>query len=86
MSESTIEIQIDISAMTIDDLDLMASDEMAGESGNRGQVKAIIDLLDRIVIGGVRGRGIPLTDFGSILEKVQEAMGEAANPNPSSSA
>ncbi|MBN1815332.1 MAG: hypothetical protein JXA14_26105 [Anaerolineae bacterium] len=71
MAENTtgdIEMQIDVGKAVLDDLEIL--------DGSRGNVKGseLLDVLDRIVIGGVRERGIPLAEMKTIAMRIAEAL------------
>jgi hypothetical protein len=68
-------IEIDLEQLFIDDLELigdLATGQVAG--------KALLDLLDRVVVGGVRGRGWRFTQLREIGAALTAAMNDAANP------
>lgn len=68
-----LEIKIDLSSMTFGDLE----DAMKWQGGRVGP--EVIPLLNRIVVGGVRH--IPIRYMSQIMEAVNNAIQENANPN-----
>lgn len=60
-----IEIRVQVDDLTIDDLEALS-----GELGTR----ALLDVLDRAVVGGVRGRGIPLRQVRDIAQQISAAL------------
>lgn len=81
MSENPIEIQVDASKMYMDDLYFM----MPNEDGNATQMKGTLEMLERVVVGGIKGKKIPLLAMGDIFDKIKDALNEASDPNDSSS-
>lgn len=59
--------QIDADKVTFDDLEMFDP-----ESGKKPSIKAYMDFLDRVVEGGVRGKGYPVKLFRPM---VQAALG-----------
>ena len=68
-------IEIDLDQLFIDDLELLdglAAERIAGTD--------LLDLLDRVVVGGVRGRGLRFTQMKEIGAALMAAMNDATNP------
>lgn len=63
------EIEVDVSRMTIGDLELFEQVQ-----GTGAMPPGMIALLDRVVVGGVRHR--PLVEIGPIATAVGDAIGE----------
>lgn len=66
-------ITIDLSKLVIADLETLDK-----ASRNELPVKEMLDLLDRVVIGGARH--LPLEAMATIVEKLQSEMQKTANP------
>lgn len=64
-------VELDMDKMTIGDLELFDNPE--------GRMGPIIELLDRIVIGGARHR--PVTEMRQIMDAVRRYTGDMADPN-----
>jgi len=75
VAEVGIEIVIDLEQLLIDDLDLL-DDLQSGQVAGR----ALLDLLDRVVVGGVRGRGLRFGQMKEIGAALTAAMNDATNP------
>jgi hypothetical protein len=73
-------VQIDLSKLEIPDMKLfalapqLAQDEAAAQAA----LPALIDLLERVVVGGLRGR--PITEFWPLLGEVTRQLQQAGNP------
>ena len=65
---------VDLENLYIDDLELFA--DMQGGKFSR----EVIDLLDRVVVGGVRGRKLPFSRLREVGKALQAAMEELGNP------
>lgn len=63
-------LEIDMDAMTIGDIELFDNVDKMGP---------IIDLLDRIVVGGARHR--PVSEMRQIMAAVKAYTGEMVDPN-----
>lgn len=63
--EKEIELKIDVDELYLDDLEAL--------EGSLG-AKALLDVLDRCVVGGVRGRKIPLRQMKTIAGQVKTAL------------
>ena len=68
-------IEIDLDQLFIDDLELLD-----GLAAGRIAGTALLDLLDRVVVGGVRGRGLRFTQMKEIGAALMAAMNDATNP------
>jgi hypothetical protein len=62
-----VEIQVDIDQLYLDDLEVL--------EGAKGAT-ALLDCLDRAVIGGVRGRKIPMRELRTIAQRVRDGLME----------
>lgn len=65
MADEAVEIKVNADALYLDDLEAL--------EGRMGMT-ALVDVLDRCVAGGVRGRKIPLKELRSIGKAIQEAL------------
>ena len=65
---------VDLENLYIDDLELFV--DMQGGKFS----KEVIDLLDRVVVGGVRGRRLPFARLREVGQALQAAMEELGNP------
>ncbi len=70
---ASIEIKVDVNAMTLGDLEII--DKAQRKEAN---LTELLDLLDRVVVGGARH--LPLTALDAIVEKLQEQIGSVTNP------
>lgn len=70
-----VEIRVNLDGLYVDDLEIIGRFE-AGKL----DVKEFLDLLDRVVEGGVRGRRLPFAKLREIGAALRAAMSEAANP------
>jgi len=68
------DIRIDISRLTIGDLETL-------EAASRGDMAGLVALLDRIVEGGARH--LPLTAMQEILRALNSEIAQIANPGNS---
>jgi hypothetical protein len=68
-----MDIKVQLDALTIGDLERM-------DAAARGEVpmSQLIDLLDRVVVGGVRH--LPLTALSDIIAALSAAIAEMSNP------
>ena len=73
-------IRIDLENCYIDDLETIVAMAGSGKMPEPGTMKAFMDLLDRVVVGGVRGKGIPMTALGQIGQQLMQAINEGMNP------
>ena len=64
---TVVEIQVDIDQLYLDDLEVL--------EGAKG-AKELLDCLDRAVIGGVRGRQIPMRELRTIAERIRGELME----------
>lgn len=71
-----INITVDISKMTFGDWERMDS---WGREGEAPPVSEVLDILDRVVEGGVRH--LPITALGDIMEAIRKAVEKSANPS-----
>jgi len=79
MSEQQVEIRINLDEMYIDDLEVLEGFQSGG-----GKATEFLDLLDRVVEGGVRGRKLPFTMLREIGRELMAELREAANPEDES--
>jgi hypothetical protein len=75
MQPDDIEIRIDLDQMYIDDLETLQKFQSGGFAAEE-----FLDLLDRVVEGGVRGKKLPFRLLREIGQKLRAALQEAANP------
>src|SRR5574341_1885506 len=81
---SELRIQVDLDNFELEDLEILDLSRVEKLPG--GQVRPvtpmriIIDLLDRVVVGGVRGKGYKAAQFWQIFNAVSEAVGSNLNP------
>jgi hypothetical protein len=70
-----IDLQIDINAANVDDM-FFILEVQAGErdGGDPKEQLAMLKLLDRLVVGGLRSRGIPLKSLPDVLAAVGEKL------------
>jgi len=72
-----VPIQVDVDKLLLDDLPLMAmfADQTpAGQLRMVQQMDAVMDMLDRVVVGGARGKGYPLRALGEIMTKINTSL------------
>ena len=62
-----VEIQVDVDALYLDDLEAL--------EGQQGAT-ALLDCLDRAVVGGVRGRKIPMRQLKRIAQAIRDELME----------
>ena len=69
-----LKFEINLDALEIDDLEIL--------DASKPGVKArdILDVLDRLVVGGVRGKGYKFTAMKALGQAVFAAVNEATNP------
>lgn len=68
-------IEVDPDALTIDDLPVLVGVGEFAEGGfTRPRLEELLDVLDRVVIGGVRGQGYRISDFSAIVAGVMDAI------------
>ena len=72
--DEVIELKIDASQAYVDDLEILDG------SGDGASGKALVDMLERIVVGGVRGRKIPMTKMREIGRRIKEELQAAGDP------
>ena len=66
--------EVDFDKLTIDDLERL-------DPRNEGvSIADTLDVLDRVIVGGVRGHDYPITYLITIQKTVGEAMQALANP------
>jgi len=69
----TVEIRVDVDQLYLDDLEVL--------EGGQGAT-ALLDCLDRAVIGGVRGKKIPMRKLRDIAQSIRdELMSDLPNSN-----
>lgn len=75
-------VRIDVDRLELSDLPTLAmlGDLKGSNWFTRENTTEIIDLLDRVVAGGVRGRGYKISQLAEIAAAVFAAVNEAANP------
>jgi len=61
------ELKVDVDALYLDDLEVL--------EGAKG-AKALLDCLDRAVVGGVRGRKIPMRQLRVIARSIRDELTE----------
>ena len=76
--DKVVELKIDASQAYVEDLEILDG------SGDEASGKALLDVLDRIVVGGVRGREpkIPMLKMREIGQRIKEelqAAGDSGN-------
>jgi hypothetical protein len=64
-AEPVVPIQVKTDELYVDDLEALS-----GEHG----AKALVDVLDRCVVGGVRGRKIPLRELRKIAAEINAQL------------
>ena len=64
---SEIELRVDVDALYLDDLEVL--------EGQKG-ASALLDCLDRAVVGGVRGRKIPMRQLKTIAQQIRNELME----------
>ncbi len=69
------ELRIEADRLTLDDLETL---DRAG-AGDARWIE-VMDLLDRVIEGGARGKDIPLTQLPIIVERISEAVSGLFNP------
>jgi len=69
------EFIIDLENLWIDDLEVIQE-----SFGENAKWKSLLDVMDRLVVGGVRGRHIPLTKIGELNLAIMDAINEMTNP------
>lgn len=79
-----LRIEIDLDKFELEDLEVldMSRVEMLPNGTVRPvtSMRVIIDVLDRLVVGGVRGKGYKGTQFWDIFRAVSDAIGAGMNP------
>lgn len=71
--QAEIEIQVDLSKMTFDDLE-----KVANWSGDNAPLTEMLPLLRRVIVGGIGH--LPITDMPKIMTAFQRAFEEVSNP------
>lgn len=61
----TVELQVNVDALYLEDLEVL--------EGTQGAA-ALLDCLDRAVVGGVRGRKIPLKHLKQIAQQIRDEL------------
>jgi len=69
---------VNLDNLYIDDLETLQGFQSGGGGGVAA--KEIVDLLDRVVVGGVRGRKLPFTALQEVGRQLMAEMGALANP------
>jgi hypothetical protein len=70
-----IEIEIDLDELLIDDMEIL--DRAKDDNLPAGELLAF---LDRIVVGGVKNRKMPMRYLALIMKELGEAISESVNP------
>ncbi len=78
--DEQVEIKINLANLYIDDLEVLAG----FQSGGLEAMGGFLDLLDRVVEGGVRGRRLQFRLLKDIGRELMAALREAANPEDES--
>lgn len=70
------DVVINPDALLLDDMPAMARLSELGSAGwaTPPNVEAALDILDRVVVGGVRGRGFKMGDFWLLINALIDAM------------
>lgn len=73
-------VQIDVSKLEIPDMKLFALAPQLAQNDEAAQaaLPALIDMLERIVVGGLAGR--PITEFWPLVSEVTRLIQAAGNP------
>jgi len=69
-----LKFEVNLDLLELDDLEIL---DMSKEGAT---MREYLDVLDRIVVGGVRGKGYKVTDMRQMGDAILEATREAANP------
>ena len=69
-----LKFEVDLGLLELDDLEIL---DMSKDGAT---MREYLDVLDRIVGGGVRGKGYKVTDMQQMGDAIMEATREAANP------
>lgn len=69
-----LKFEVDLDLLELDDLEVL---DMSREGVT---MRDYLDVLDRIVAGGVRGKSYKVTDMRQMGDAILEATREAANP------
>lgn len=69
-----LKFEVDLDLLELDDL------EVLDMSRDGVRMKDYLDVLDRIIVNGVRGKGYKVTDMQQMGDAILAATKEAANP------
>jgi hypothetical protein len=69
-----LKFEVDLDLLELDDLEIL---DMSKEGAT---MREYLDVLDRIVAGGVRGKGYKVTDMRQMGDAILAATRDAANP------
>ena len=79
-----LKLQIDLDKFELEDLEVLDLSRIEvlpdGTIRPVTPMRIIIDVLDRLVVGGVRGKGYKGTQFWEIFRAVSDAIGAGMNP------
>ena len=69
-----LKFEVDLDLLELDDLEIL---DMSKDGAT---MREYLDVLDRIVAGGVRGKGYKVTDMRQMGDAILKATRQAANP------
>lgn len=75
LSDETITFEVDIDKIELDDLEVLDG------SKERLQMRQVLDVLDKVVIGGVRGKGFKQSQLPDIQRAILDRISTETNPS-----
>jgi len=70
-----IKVAVDLDQFELDDLEILDMSRVGGVT-----MREYLDVLDRLVVGGVRGKGYRGTQLKALAEAINEAVKAETNP------
>jgi len=70
-----IKLSVDLDQFELDDLEILDMSKSGGVT-----MREYLDVLDRLVVGGVRGKGYKGTQLKALAEAINEAVKREVNP------
>jgi hypothetical protein len=82
--EQTVKLEINLDAFTMDDWEVLDFSKTSflpdGTPRNGVPMSEMLDTLDRLIVGGVRGKGYSGELLGEMIKQVNEALQARINP------
>jgi len=76
--EEKLKVVVDVNRLTFGDLETLTAWSEAGDNVEAKEIKALLELLNRVVEGGVKD--IPIIYLDEIADKIMEAIAASQNP------